>query len=206
MALLEQISFDDLTYIINRIDRHANTVLLLILRSVFQGIIPHAFSTRRMEDEFVKLQRAISLMLLHRRANKIPGRQNAEISHEYIQIWCDTYDTLRTIDPDFSEFVEYVRSTGLDSETIDRFVQKPVGADIVDAEIPCAICQEVPALGTTVTELDCKHWFHGECVVPWLWRSMTCPMCRRKVKRTNHNILQGIRIRIPRDMILYRIL
>lgn len=39
----------------------------------------------------------------------------------------------------------------------------------------CSIClQECE----TPTDLPCGHSFHAECLVPWLWKSSSCPNCR----------------------------
>ena len=50
-----------------------------------------------------------------------------------------------------------------------------------DAEDCCAICTEDCPAGTTVKVLKCKHQFHSHCVVPWLVRHNSCPMCRQTV-------------------------
>ncbi|CRG83919.1 Mitochondria fission 1 protein [Talaromyces islandicus] len=45
----------------------------------------------------------------------------------------------------------------------------------------CSICMDPVELGTEVTELPCKHWFHGECIELWLKQHNTCPHCRRGI-------------------------
>lgn len=37
----------------------------------------------------------------------------------------------------------------------------------VGAKVDCTICIDELHLGDEVTVLPCKHWFHGECVVPF---------------------------------------
>ncbi|MCJ1250506.1 hypothetical protein MMC30_007734 [Trapelia coarctata] len=45
----------------------------------------------------------------------------------------------------------------------------------------CSICMDTLEIGAEVTELPCKHWFHGECVGAWLREHDTCPQCRRGI-------------------------
>ena len=45
----------------------------------------------------------------------------------------------------------------------------------------CSICMDTLSIGDEVTELPCKHWFHGECVAAWLREHDTCPQCRRGI-------------------------
>ena len=45
----------------------------------------------------------------------------------------------------------------------------------------CSICMDGLNIGDEVTELPCKHWFHGDCVTAWLREHDTCPQCRRGI-------------------------
>ena len=45
----------------------------------------------------------------------------------------------------------------------------------------CSICMDALSVGDEVTELPCKHWFHGDCVAAWLREHDTCPQCRRGI-------------------------
>ena len=45
----------------------------------------------------------------------------------------------------------------------------------------CSVCQEDFALGEMATLLPCGHLFHGKCIVQWLEKNRTCPLCRKEV-------------------------
>ncbi|XP_051142859.1 RING-H2 finger protein ATL57-like [Andrographis paniculata] len=49
----------------------------------------------------------------------------------------------------------------------------------------CSICIEdfeikLPS-SAVISELPCEHYFHRDCIVKWLQRSNTCPLCRYKL-------------------------
>jgi Ring finger domain len=50
----------------------------------------------------------------------------------------------------------------------------------LDALTPysCTICCEDIAIGTTAVRLPCAHLYHANCIVTWLSKFNTCPMCR----------------------------
>uniref|UniRef100_A0A7S4CEC3 RING-type domain-containing protein n=1 Tax=Eutreptiella gymnastica TaxID=73025 RepID=A0A7S4CEC3_9EUGL len=45
----------------------------------------------------------------------------------------------------------------------------------------CSVCQEDFALGEMATLLPCGHLFHGKCIVQWLEKNRTCPLCRKEI-------------------------
>lgn len=51
-----------------------------------------------------------------------------------------------------------------------------------DNKTKCVICVDDMVLGDKATLLPCDHFFHGECVTPWLKVHNTCPVCRRSVE------------------------
>jgi len=53
------------------------------------------------------------------------------------------------------------------------------------ADQQCAICQDKFLAKEEVTCLPCDHTYHKDCVVPWLSRHCTCPVCRSEVKELN---------------------
>ncbi|UJR16614.1 hypothetical protein I4U23_003514 [Adineta vaga] len=42
----------------------------------------------------------------------------------------------------------------------------------------CAICLSKYKTGETMKRLRCDHYFHAECIDPWLKTSVQCPICR----------------------------
>eukprot|EP01130_Rhizamoeba_saxonica_P017159 TRINITY_DN819_c0_g1_i2.p2 TRINITY_DN819_c0_g1~~TRINITY_DN819_c0_g1_i2.p2 ORF type:complete len:217 (-),score=66.03 TRINITY_DN819_c0_g1_i2:108-758(-) len=48
----------------------------------------------------------------------------------------------------------------------------------VDEDEICAICRDEYELDEEVIKLHCSHFFHEDCVRPWLEKHNTCPICR----------------------------
>jgi len=48
-------------------------------------------------------------------------------------------------------------------------------------EDPCVICQEDIQKGEKLLVLPCGHYFHPECITPWLKNNNTCPNCRMEL-------------------------
>ncbi|CAF4453414.1 unnamed protein product [Adineta steineri] len=42
----------------------------------------------------------------------------------------------------------------------------------------CAVCLSEYINGEELKRLRCKHYFHSECINPWLKTSTRCPICR----------------------------
>ncbi|KAM7528835.1 hypothetical protein LguiB_032245 [Lonicera macranthoides] len=45
----------------------------------------------------------------------------------------------------------------------------------------CAICKDEFTAEDKINMLPCKHYFHVECIVPWMNLNTTCPLCRYKL-------------------------
>ncbi|KAF2573735.1 hypothetical protein F2Q70_00006065 [Brassica cretica] len=50
--------------------------------------------------------------------------------------------------------------------------------ELSSGNIACAICIGDFVVKEKVTRLPCWHYYHGECIVPWLEMKNTCPVCR----------------------------
>ena len=47
------------------------------------------------------------------------------------------------------------------------------------SEFDCAVCKDsFDVDGGPLHKLPCAHYFHCDCIVPWLKQHNTCPVCR----------------------------
>ena len=50
-------------------------------------------------------------------------------------------------------------------------------------EVPnCCICLDEISMGEKTVLLPCGHMFHSDCIITWLKKNNTCPMCRFEIK------------------------
>lgn len=49
-------------------------------------------------------------------------------------------------------------------------------------ENSCSVCKEDFVIGNKMMDLPCKHYFHEECLMPWLNQHDSCPICRYELK------------------------
>eukprot|EP01049_Picozoa_sp_SAG25_P005199 SAG25_NODE_347_length_9358_cov_86.358315_8_plen_335_part_00 len=47
---------------------------------------------------------------------------------------------------------------------------------------PCPVCQEAFATGDQWLRMPCGHFYHGDCLTPWLKEHNTCPTCRQEIE------------------------
>ncbi|XP_077363567.1 E3 ubiquitin-protein ligase RNF115-like isoform X2 [Festucalex cinctus] len=58
-----------------------------------------------------------------------------------------------------------------------------------DCRLECTICREEYSSGECVRKLPCLHYFHSECIVPWLELHDTCPVCRKSLDGVDNSLL-----------------
>ncbi|KAM7507656.1 hypothetical protein LguiA_018109 [Lonicera macranthoides] len=62
-----------------------------------------------------------------------------------------------------------------------------------DGELSCAVCLEELSGGSECTRTPCSHLFHPGCIVRWLIKKKSCPICRR-VLRDDHKEFTTCRV------------
>ncbi|KAG8432049.1 hypothetical protein GDO86_019516 [Hymenochirus boettgeri] len=68
-----------------------------------------------------------------------------------------------------------------DKEKITSIPTVTVTQEQVAGGLECPVCKEDYAIEEKVRQLPCNHFFHGDCIVPWLELHDTCPVCRKSL-------------------------
>ncbi|XP_053572000.1 E3 ubiquitin-protein ligase RNF181 [Bombina bombina] len=63
-------------------------------------------------------------------------------------------------------------------KVVDNLPKVTVTAEQADAALKCPVCLLEFEEGETVRRLPCEHLFHSACIIPWLNKTNSCPLCR----------------------------
>ncbi|KAL1923669.1 uncharacterized protein VTP21DRAFT_8649 [Calcarisporiella thermophila] len=63
-------------------------------------------------------------------------------------------------------------------DVIERLPRSKITKEQAEKGQECSVCKEEYQEGDSIIELPCKHFFHEDCVLPWLKTSGTCCICR----------------------------
>ncbi|KAF7708422.1 E3 ubiquitin-protein ligase RNF115 [Silurus meridionalis] len=68
-----------------------------------------------------------------------------------------------------------------EKEKISSLPTVIVSQEQADSSLECPVCKEDYTVGEPVRQLPCNHFFHSDCIVPWLELHDTCPVCRKSL-------------------------
>ncbi|WMV12456.1 hypothetical protein MTR67_005841 [Solanum verrucosum] len=73
------------------------------------------------------------------------------------------------------------------SSAIDALPRIYLTPNLLENDSVCPVCKDEFEVGIEVIELPCKHFYHIECIVPWLRLHNTCPVCRYQLQGFSNN-------------------
>ncbi|BES92225.1 Zinc finger, C3HHypothetical protein type (RING finger) [Nesidiocoris tenuis] len=78
---------------------------------------------------------------------------------------------------DYAMFEELGETSRLPPPTSEAVIEKLPQIQMEPGS-KCTICLKDFASEEKARQLPCRHAFHDECILPWLKKTSTCPMCR----------------------------
>ncbi|KAL0962564.1 hypothetical protein UPYG_G00341760 [Umbra pygmaea] len=95
------------------------------------------------------------------------------------------------LDAVITELLGQFESTGpppAEKERISSLPAVSVSQEQIDSRLECPVCREEYLMGELVKKLPCLHYFHSDCIVPWLQLHDTCPVCRKSLDGIDQSI------------------
>lgn len=131
--------------------------------------------------------------------------------------------TDRTTDPNF--FLELARLLLSPSDMLeitraafDIIQAPPASKDVVDSlptvfitaehivkSCSCPICQVEFKIGDEVKQLPCDHMFHHKCILPWLSKTNTCPLCRHELPTDDPEYEEMKNLKVKKEDQMFRV-
>ncbi|XP_021910714.1 E3 ubiquitin-protein ligase RNF181-like [Carica papaya] len=68
------------------------------------------------------------------------------------------------------------------ADTIEPAYSGSLATVVEEEAVVCAVCQDEMKKGEEARAMGCKHFFHPLCIIEWLRRKETCPLCRYQMK------------------------
>ncbi|KAE8281956.1 E3 ubiquitin-protein ligase RNF115 [Larimichthys crocea] len=127
-------------------------------------------------------------------SNGNPGATPAALSN-MLQLYANPGDYAwgqGGLDAVITELLGQLENTGpppAQKEMISTLPTVCIAQEQTDCRLECPVCREEYSLGESVRKLPCLHYFHSECIVPWLELHDTCPVCRKSLDGVDNSLL-----------------
>ena len=66
-------------------------------------------------------------------------------------------------------------------------------------ENSCAVCKDEFNIGEECLSMPCNHYFHGDCLIPWLKERNSCPVCRYELPTDDADFENMKKIKIKNE-------
>ena len=80
---------------------------------------------------------------------------------------------------DLNERLVENENNNIKQEIIEKIKKNKISSyDINDNDKTCSICLEDFSQEKDILILDCKHIYHSDCIIEWINKDTSCPLCR----------------------------
>ena len=66
----------------------------------------------------------------------------------------------------------------INNRLINKIKKNIISVSDIDENSSCSICLEDFNSPTEILFLDCKHIYHSPCILEWITKDPSCPLCR----------------------------
>lgn len=82
-------------------------------------------------------------------------------------------------DTDLNERLVENENNNIKQEIIEKIKKNKISiSDIPDSDNTCSICLEDFSEDKENIILECKHIYHKDCIIEWINKDTSCPLCR----------------------------
>lgn len=87
------------------------------------------------------------------------------------------------------------RDFNIFDESLSQILAPPASKTVVEnlpnvaiqEETKCPVCLKKHELDEIVKKMPCNHTFHSDCILPWLAKTNSCPVCRFELPTDNED-------------------
>ncbi|KAI3838569.1 hypothetical protein MKW92_014503 [Papaver armeniacum] len=121
--------------------------------------------------------------------NRIESERASQLMNDFVSS-IEGYPRLQELDQAVEASLQSLGSRPLRAPPASKEVVANLPTIIVTEETlmtctECAVCSENLVINDKMQELPCKHLFHPLCLMPWLDKHNSCPVCRHELPTDN---------------------
>lgn len=70
----------------------------------------------------------------------------------------------------------------MNTEQLQEIPRATITKELADLQLQCAVCLNQFNLNEPgIRKLPCDHFYHTQCIFPWLQSNASCPVCRAQL-------------------------
>ena len=96
----------------------------------------------------------------------------------YMSCFCLRSRAINNHDSDLDNTLNQPNDNQTLPKIISEIKKNTVQLETIDKELICSICLEEFNSEKEIAFLDCKHFYHMECIIKWIKKDASCPLCR----------------------------